>query len=90
MRRWVEKKMYGSQRSVEEGGTYLQTTSFYKHRQGFGKVHPSHLHLLDGPPIVCFLPSRQEHTDVYFTGHFSPSTDVFIFLKDRKMNIIWN
>lgn len=45
---------------MEEGGTYFQVTSFYKHRQHFGKVHPRHFNLFDSPPSVCSLPSQQD------------------------------
>lgn len=70
---------------MEEGGTFFQTTSFYKYRH-FGKVLPRHLHLL-GSPIVCFLPSQQEHT-MHFTDHSKLSADIFIKKKKRQENTI--
>lgn len=45
---------------MEEGGTCFQDPSFYNHRQHFGEIYPRHFNLLDGPSLLCSLPSQQD------------------------------
>lgn len=63
---------------MEEGSAYFQVTSFYKHRQHFGEVHPRHFNLVPGPPIVMFFAFSTGHTN-YFTEHINTNVYLFIF-----------
>lgn len=67
---------------------HFTSTGFILH---FGKGHPSHLHLLDGP-IVCILPSQQEHTKCILqtTLTLVQMYSFIYFFKDKKMTIRLN